>query len=98
MALDNEDRAYLEKTIDRTVKQVPNIVKMSRIEVYQTYAQYKEADDFVLGFATGGIYGGFVEYFTTRQQRQPSEDEVEEANKVILRRMREIKDAIFNCG
>ena len=61
MALDNEDRAYLEKTIDRTVRQVPGIVKMSRMEVYQKYAQYKEADDFVLGFAIGVIYGGFVE-------------------------------------
>ena len=98
MALDNEDRAFLEKTIDSTVKQIPNFVKMARMEVYQKYAQYKEADDFVLGFAIGIIYGGFVEHFITRQQRRPSEDEIGEANEVILRRTREIKEAIFKCG
>jgi len=98
MPLDNEDRAYLEKTIDRTVKQVPDIVQMSRDEGYQKHAQIKEVDDFVLGIATGVIYGGFVEYFVARQQRQVNDDEIAEANQVILRRMREIKDAIFNCG
>ena len=98
MPLDNEDRAYLEKTIDRTVRQVPDIVTMSRDEGYQKHSQYKEADDFVLGFATGMIYGAFIQYFVARQQRQPTDDEVTEANQVILRRMREIKDAIFNCG
>ena len=98
MPLDNEDRAYLEKTIDMTVKQVPDIVTMSRDEGYQKHAQIKEVDDFVLGIATGMIYGAFIQYFVTRQQRQPAEDEVAEANQVILRRMREIKDAIFNCG
>jgi len=96
--LDNEDRAYLEKTIDRTVGEVPNLVTMARVEDYQKHGQYKEADDFVLGFATGIIYGRFIEYFVARHQRQSSEDELDEANRVILRRMREIKEAIFKCG
>ena len=98
MALDDEDRAFLEKTIDTILKQVPVIVQMARDEGYQKHSQYKEADDFVLGFATGMIYGAFIQYFVARQQRQPTDDEVTEANQVILRRMREIKDAIFKCG
>jgi len=98
VALDNDDRAYLEKTIDRTIIQVPSIVRMSRFENYQKHAQYKDADDFVLGFATGAIYGGFSEYFVARHQRMTNDDEVTEVNQVVLRRMREIKDAIFNCG
>ncbi len=98
MTLDNEDRAYLEKTIDTTVGQVPGIVQMARIEDYHKHGQYKEADDFVLGFATGIIYGRFVQYFVAVHQRQLSDEETTEGNRVILRRMREIKDAIFNCG
>ena len=98
MALDDEDRVFLEKTIDTIIKQVPDLVKMARLEEYQKYAQYKEADDFVIGIATGMIYGAFVQYFVTRQQRQANSDEVSGANQVIVRRMREIKDAIFKCG
>ena len=98
MALDNDDRAYLEKTIDTTVGQVPGIVQMARDEGYQKHAQIKEADDFVLGFATGIIYGRFVQYFVAIHRRQLSDEETTEGNQVILRRMREIKDAIFNCG
>ena len=98
MPLDDDDRAFLEKTIDTIIKQVPGLVQMARDEGYQKHAQIKEVDDFVLGIATGVIYGAFIQYFVTRQQRQPAEDEVTEANQVILRRMREIKDAIFNCG
>ena len=41
MPLDNEDRAYLEKTIDRTVGEVPNLVTMARVEDYQKHGQYK---------------------------------------------------------
>ena len=98
MPLDDEDRAFLEKTIDTIIKQVPGLVHMARNEEYQKYAQYKEVDDFVLGIATGMIYGAFVQNFVATHQRQHTEDEVAEGNQVILRRMREIKEAIFKCG
>jgi len=98
MALDNEDRAHLEKTIDSTIRQVPGLVKMARLEEYKKYMQYKDADDLVLGFAIGMIYGGFVEHFVTRHQSEPKLDEIGEANQVILRRTREVKEAIFQCG
>jgi len=98
VALDNEDRAFLEKTIDSTIRQVPGLMKLVRVEEYQRLLQYKDGGDVVLGFAIGMIYGGFVQYFITRQQRQPNPDEVSEANEVIFRRTREIKDAIFKCG
>ena len=98
MPLDDDDRAFLEKTIDTIIKQVPGLVQMARDEGYQKHAQIKEVDDFVLGIATGMIYGAFVQNFVATHQHQTTEDEVTEGNQVILRRMREIKDAIFNCG
>jgi len=96
MALDDEDRVFLEKTI--IIKQVPDLVKMARVEEYKIFVQYKDEGDLVLGLALGMIYGAFVQYFVTRQQRQANSDEVSGANQVIFRRMREIKDAIFKCG
>jgi len=88
--LDNEDRAFLEKTIDSTIRQVPIIMKMVRMEEYKKFVQYKDAGDLVLGFAMGIIHGGFVQYFITRQQREPNTDETSETNEVIYRRTKTI--------
>ncbi len=98
MALDNEDRAYLEKIIDSTIRQVPTIMKMARNEDYKKFILYKDEWDVVLALSTGIIYGRFAEYFVTRHQREPNTDEVSEGNQVVLRRTRKIKDAIFKCG
>ena len=98
MALDNEDRAYLEKIIDSTIRQVPNIMKIARMEDYKKFVQYKDEGDVVLALATGIIYGRFAEHFVTRHQREPNPDETSETNEVIFRRTREIKEAIFKCG
>ena len=64
---------------------------------YQFF-QYKDEGDVVLALSMGIIYGGFVQYFITRHERNINPDETAETNGVILRRTREIKDAIFNCG
>ena len=98
MPLDSEDRAYLEKTIDSTIRQVPTMMKLVRMEEYQKLVNVKEPADLALGFATGIIFGGFVEYFVTRHQRESNPDEISEVNEVIFRRTREIKEAIFKCG
>ena len=98
MALDNEDRAFLEKTIDSIINQVPIIMTMARTEAYKKFFQYKDEGDVVLALAMGMIYGGFVQYFITRHERNINPDETGETNGVILRRTREIKDAIFKCG
>ncbi len=98
MALDNEDRAFLEKTIDSIINQVPTIMTMARTEEYKKFIQYKDEGDVVLALSMGMIYGAFVQYFLTRQQREPNPDEIVESNQVILRRTREIKEAIFKCG
>ena len=98
MALDNEDRAYLEKIIDSIIRQVPIIMTMARTEEYKKFFQYKDEGDVVLALAMGMIYGGFVQYFITRHERNINPDETGETNGVILRRTREIKEAIFKCG
>ena len=98
MALDNEDRAFLEKTIDSIINQVTIIMTMAREEEYKKFFQYKDEGDVVLALAMGMIYGGFVQYFITRHERNINPDETGETNGVILRRTREIKDAIFKCG
>jgi len=98
VALDYEDRAFLEKTIDSIINQVSTIMTMARTEEYKKFIRYKDEGDVVLALATGMIYGAFVQYFNTRQKREPNPDEVSEANEVIFRRTKEIKEAIFKCG
>jgi len=98
VALDNEDRAFLEKTIDSIINQVLIIMTMARTEEYKKFFQYKDEGDVVLALAMGMIYGGFVQYFITRHERNINPDETGETNGVILRRTREIKEAIFKCG
>ncbi len=98
MALDNEDRAYLEKAVDSIIRQVPTIMKMARTEEYKKFIQYKDEWDVVLALSMGMIYGLFTQYFITRHERTTNPDETSESNRVILRRTREIKDAIFKCG
>ena len=98
MALDNEDRAFLENTFDSIINQVPIIMTMARTEEYKKFFQYRDEGDVVLALAMGMIYGGFVQYFITRHERNINPDETGETNGVILRRTREIKDAIFKCG
>jgi len=98
VALDNEDRAFLEKTIDSIINQVPIIMTMARTEEYKKFFQYRDEGDVVLALAMGMIYGGFVQYFITRHERNINPDETGETNGVILRRTKEIKDAIFKCG
>ena len=98
MALDNEDRASLEKVIDGIINQVPAIMKMVRTEEYKKFVQYKDEGDVVLALATGMIYGAFTQYFISRQLREPNPDEISEINQVIYRRARETKEAIFKCG
>jgi len=98
VALDNEDRAFLEKTIDSIINQVPTIMTMVRTEEYKKFIQYKDEWDVVLALAMGMIYGVLTQYFITRHERNTNPDETSESNQVILRRTREIKDAIFKCG
>jgi len=98
VTLDNEDRAFLEKTIDTIINQVPTIMTMARTEEYKKIFQYKDEGDVVLALAMGMIYGALAQYFVTRHERSTNPDETNESNQVILRRTREIKDAIFKCG
>jgi len=98
VALDNEDRAFLEKTIDSIINQVPAIMTMTRTEEYKKFIQYKHEWDVVLALAMGMIYGVLTQYFITRHERTTNPDETSESNQVIFRRTREIKDAIFKCG
>jgi len=68
------------------------------MKIIKKFIQYKDESDVVLALSTGMIYGAFVQYFITKNQRDVNPEEINESNQVILRRTREIKEAIFKCG
>ncbi|GEM_PF-1704153 len=98
MTLNHADRAYLEKDFTQFLEQIPSIVQLSRTEDYKKSIQFIEADDFVLGFANGMLWGGFVHYFIGKYMRELDDDETKEFFEILHRRNRVIKEAIFKCG
>ena len=98
MTLNHADRAYLEKDFAQFLEQIPSIVQLSRTEDYKKSIQVIGADDFVLGFANGMLWGGFVNYFVGRHMRELDDYETKEFFEILHRRNRVIKEAIFKCG
>lgn len=98
MVLDNVDRGFLEKEIDRAISEVPLVMKAVRESGYKKIANIREETDYVLGYVMGEIIKGFSIYFATRHGRIATPEELQEMTSIPLKRTKEIKDAIFNCG
>ena len=98
MVLDEEMRGILEKVIDHTISKIPKIVDMARTVSAIRELQIKNPDDFVLGLAWGDIIRAFSERFALKRSGVPSEEETGEISNIVMKRTKEIKEAIFKCG
>jgi len=98
MVLDEFDRGYLENLIDREIKLVPSTMELARMPRYQKEWQIKSDADLVLGWAVGDIFTGFGMYYSNlHKETLPSED-LDQAVDIVIKRVREIREAIFKCG
>ena len=98
MVLGDQIRGKLEKIIDQEISGVPNTVDMARTVSAAKEFQIKNPDDFALGIAWGGIIRAFSERYVTMYGRVPSGEEMSEASDIVIKRTKEIKEAIFKCG
>ena len=98
MVLDDQMRGKLEKIIDQSILGVPQTVDMARIVSAAKEFQIKNPDDFALGITWGVILRAISECFATMYDRMPSEEERNEISDIVLKRTKEIKEAIFKCG
>jgi hypothetical protein len=60
--------------------------------------QFKNDKDFLYGTVYGAITWGNMGQFRILFQRKTTEDEMLEIQTIVVKRMREVKDAIFKTG
>ena len=98
MVLDEQDRGYLEKLIDSEIKSVPETMEIARAPRYQKEWQIQSDADLVLGWTVGVVLKAFSIYYTNRHQEATSTEDLGQAVDIMIKRVREIKEAIFKCG
>jgi len=98
MVLNEHDRGFLENLIDEEIKQVPSTMEIARMPRYQMEWQIKSDADLVLGWSIGSIFAGFVKYYTDLHKGGFPPGDSGQAVDIIIKRIREIKEAIFKCG
>lgn len=96
MGLDPTTRGVVEQIIDDHIKTIPRYVQEFR--AIKPALQIKEESDFVYGMIWGQIVSNVTVHYMYTLKRQPSPEEMKEASDIILKRSREIRDAIFNAG
>ena len=98
MVLGDQIRGKVEKIIDEVISGIPKNVDMARTISAAKEFQIKNPDDFALGITWGVILRAISECFVTMYDRMPSEEERYEISDIVIKRTKEIKEAIFKCG
>ena len=95
MGLSSNDRGFLDQVIDRTTNDAKNTKSMFVDPQIKTAFQLKNPEEFVFGRAYGQIFQSFSSYFPTINKRLATEEELQEVSQVIIRRLPELRQAIF---
>lgn len=98
MGLDQTDRGYLEKMIDTKITFIPQFISYARQEEIIKNTQLQSEDDFVLGIIVGSIFENFSTYFIQIHGKEATDEQMNEQSDVVFKRMRDMKEAIFQCG
>jgi len=99
MPLSIPDRGMLEQIIDIEITSIENTIKVFRNPKVKSLMQIGSEEDYVLGLAMGHIMGKFEAAHVALHAPTPmSEEESEEAIKIMFKRIKEIKEAIFKSG
>ena len=98
MVLDDRTRGILENQIDKAIKTIPQLAKLSQREDFRKYFQLKEESDFMVGLVWGYALRAFQDMFILDHSRLPNEMETSDAMTIVFKRTKEIREAIFKCG
>ena len=91
-------RGLLEQIIETTITEIPFTVQLHRMEDVQKTWQYKNPDDFVLGYILGRIIYTFETILKMAGRKELTHEELKETMRIIYKRMPEIREAIFKEG
>jgi len=96
MSLSANDRGVLETLIDQAINSARNTVKQfGGDEKVRRAFHINHVPDFAFGLAYGQINQGFASYYVAIHRSQPTAEELKDVSDVVLRRMPEIRKAIF---
>jgi hypothetical protein len=91
--LDDKMREVLDQLIDRTTISFHTV--MSSIQIDKAEFQIQSESDYAIGLAHGMILTGFLSDFKTHNNREPNQEEMTEASKILFDRTTELRQAIF---
>ena len=92
--LDDKMQGLLDQLIDRTTVSFHTL--MSPIRVDKAEFHIRSESDYAIGLAYEMILTGFLSDFKTQNNRQPNQEEMAEASKILIDRKTELREAIFN--
>jgi hypothetical protein len=96
MVLNDLVRGHVERAIDVSIQSIPQTLK--NIRTIKESLHLKEEEDYVFGMATGYVIGTFEAFYRLVYLKAPTAEDSSEVIRIILRRSRDIRDAIFNAG
>jgi hypothetical protein len=91
--LDDKMREVIDQLVDRTTISFPAL--MSSIIVDKAEFQIQSESDYAIGLAHGMILTGFLSDFKTHNYREPNQEEMTEASKILFDRTTELRQAIL---
>jgi hypothetical protein len=97
MPLDNYGRGLLEKSIDETIPVIPTFVERLRNNMPEDF-MIQKMEDYAFGFVKGLIIGNFLGTYGSTYFPNPPPDLMNEIGDVMVRRARDIREAIFKAG
>ena len=96
VALEQKDKKILESMIDEEISKIPGLVQNLRLPQFKNVFQIKDESEYVYGYTHGSIIGKFeTYYFVVHSGKKPNGNEVEEIDKTIFHKSREIRDSIL---
>jgi len=98
MGLSFEERGYLDKLLDLTVKDATSLVEVWRKDDMIKYLGVKSEEDFSLGYVLGDFFKGYFSSFRERNRRVPDNTEQDEMWSTVQSRIGQIKESIFKAG
>jgi hypothetical protein len=96
MVLSDLVRGHVDRAIDISIQSIPQTLK--NIRKMKESLHLKEEENYIFGLATGYVIGTFEAFYRLVYLKSPSAEDSFEVIQIILRRSRDIKDAIFSAG
>jgi hypothetical protein len=91
--LDDKMREVIDQLIDRTTISFHVLISSIRVDKAEFHIQSES--DYAIGLAHGMILTDFLSDFKTHNNREPNQEEMIEASKILFDRTTELREAIF---